>query len=295
MVAVEPEEVSMRKIIFAFLLFVGFASGGPATQPTIDDMEAGAQQPKTVDRIYDVRDYLYRAEDYPVVPAKPTTRPQPNPADGAENNLKSTFNTQSQTPQDELDELIKLITNTVAPDTWKDAGGSVGSITELAGKLYVTTTPDLQAQIRKLITDVTSDANRCLHVSASWLLLTEDELSALCDPASATDGMTRLSDAALQKAPAAARAHLLCIDEQTAHITAGPPSGKIILQIKPEISSSGKEVFLDVLNQMACSNEFHTTARIPLGEEIVIGGVTTEVGGKDQPKQLYLVMRADAK
>src|SRR4029077_16079526 len=55
------------------------------------------------------------------------------------------------TRQELVDAIIKLIQDTVASETWKDNGGTVGSLRELSGQLIVTQTPENQHQLIKLL------------------------------------------------------------------------------------------------------------------------------------------------
>ena len=55
------------------------------------------------------------------------------------------------TPQNDPSVFIKLIESTVASDSWKDNGGSIGSIQELSGKLVITQTPDNHHAIEKVL------------------------------------------------------------------------------------------------------------------------------------------------
>ncbi len=57
----------------------------------------------------------------------------------------------SATRKELVDALIKLIQDTVAADTWRDAGGTVGSIRELGGQLIVTQTPENQQLLQNLL------------------------------------------------------------------------------------------------------------------------------------------------
>src|SRR5438552_13732122 len=50
-----------------------------------------------------------------------------------------------------VDSIIKLIEDTVANESWKDNGGTVGSLRELSGQLIVTQTPENQRQLVKLL------------------------------------------------------------------------------------------------------------------------------------------------
>jgi hypothetical protein len=55
------------------------------------------------------------------------------------------------TRQEVADSIIKLIEETVAPDAWRDAGGTVGSIHESGGVLVIGTTEEDQRQIELLL------------------------------------------------------------------------------------------------------------------------------------------------
>lgn len=55
------------------------------------------------------------------------------------------------TRQELVDSITKLIEDTVATDTWKDNGGSVGALRELQGQLIVTQTPENHRQLVNLL------------------------------------------------------------------------------------------------------------------------------------------------
>jgi hypothetical protein len=291
----------MRKTIVILLLLITAAWAGPATQPGQPDTGGVEQAPKTELRVYDIRDFLENISDYPLRPSPPAPPPTSRPAPPTDSSnvgpMPFGFVDLSQpgTAQEKVDDFVKLIESTVDPDTWRDEGGVSGSIWELDGKMYVTQAADAQARIQKIVASATEGTHRTVRIRATWLLLTDDELAALRDPVDGPgQAITRLSDPALQKTTPLVRAELLCLDGQTVHIAAGERRGSIALQIRPRLGSSGKDVILDVMNSMAEHEHFHTTARIPLGAEVVIGGITASLGGKDQPRQLYLVMRVDA-
>lgn len=49
------------------------------------------------------------------------------------------------------DDVIKLITTTVAPETWRDAGGTLGSASVADGRLIITQTGENQRQVAHLL------------------------------------------------------------------------------------------------------------------------------------------------
>lgn len=55
------------------------------------------------------------------------------------------------TPQECVDSIIKLITDSVSPDSWRDAGGSIGAIKEINGVLVVTQSVQSQKEIDALL------------------------------------------------------------------------------------------------------------------------------------------------
>jgi general secretion pathway protein D len=55
------------------------------------------------------------------------------------------------TRQERVDAIVKLIQETVDPNSWRDNGGQVGAIKELSGQLIVTQTPDNQRSLINLL------------------------------------------------------------------------------------------------------------------------------------------------
>ncbi|HEX4125083.1 MAG TPA: hypothetical protein VHY37_10195 [Tepidisphaeraceae bacterium] len=240
------------------LLLVAASWAAPDTQPDLSRTGGDKGEPLTVVRVYDVRDYLTVTGNYPLDPARQSPMNLPT---GSWHPPKLTLNApQNPTTQTDkappaaasvrIDDLLKLIESVVAPDSWRDNGGSVGGISELDGKLYVMQTPVAQAQVKVLLANVTGDAKRTLQITASWLLLSDDELAALREPAKAGEdaAIILLDDAALQKELPMARARLLCLDGQTVHITAA--AGRMKLKVNPILSARKGQVILDVLNEV---------------------------------------------
>ena len=60
-------------------------------------------------------------------------------------------NDQGPGRQELVDQIIRLIEDTVSTDSWKDNGGAVGSIRELGGQLIVTQTPENQRSLVRLL------------------------------------------------------------------------------------------------------------------------------------------------
>jgi general secretion pathway protein D len=138
---------------------------GVITISTSDDLAKNV-----VTRVYDVRDLIISVPDFTNAPdfnlsSSSNTQAQQfgagGAASGAPSNSGSLFgggggggNDNSQqggTRADLVAQVIKLITDTVATDSWRENGGSVGSIKELSGQLIVTQTPENQSALQALL------------------------------------------------------------------------------------------------------------------------------------------------
>ena len=75
-----------------------------------------------------------------------------------------------QTRQQLIDEIKKLIQDTVAPDSWRDAGGTIGAIQELSGQLIVTQTPENMRKLQDLLEQLRE--TRAIQVTVEARFLT---------------------------------------------------------------------------------------------------------------------------
>ncbi|HWE03936.1 MAG TPA: hypothetical protein VG326_16145, partial [Tepidisphaeraceae bacterium] len=156
---------------------------GVITISTTDDLAKN-----TITRVYDIRDLIINIPDF---------------TDAPDFSLNTTSNNQSQNPgqqggagagggggggggnlfsggtgqekagptRDELIEKItKLITDTVSPESWRDSGGTVGSIRELQGQLIVTQTPENQHALVNLLEQLRE--TRAIQVTIETRFLT---------------------------------------------------------------------------------------------------------------------------
>ena len=58
-----------------------------------------------------------------------------------------------------LESLKEVIINTVNPDAWRDAGGTVGSISTFKSKFVIIATPKMHEQIEALLTLLREDSS----------------------------------------------------------------------------------------------------------------------------------------
>ena len=69
-----------------------------------------------------------------------------------------------------VEQITKLITDTVAPESWREAGGTVGSLRELQGQLIVTQTPENQHSLVNLLEQLRE--TRAIQVTVETRFLT---------------------------------------------------------------------------------------------------------------------------
>ncbi|HEX8911354.1 MAG TPA: hypothetical protein VF796_03265, partial [Humisphaera sp.] len=84
-------------------------------------------------RLYDVRDLVAAAATMPAV------------------GRASCFELPGERPTPIIEDLVRLITESIAPDTWRDNGGTGGSIRPYGGRLIVWHRPDGHRQVRRLL------------------------------------------------------------------------------------------------------------------------------------------------
>lgn len=80
------------------------------------------------------------------------------------------------TRQELVDSIIRLIQDTVATDSWKDNGGTVGSLRELSGQLIVTQTPENQRELVRLLEQLRETRAIQVTVEARFLTVSRNFL-----------------------------------------------------------------------------------------------------------------------
>jgi len=124
---------------------------GVITISTEEDLSANV-----VTRVYDIRDLIINIPDFDNAPDFNLQQQQSaGRGGGGGGNLfgggGGGEDDEGPTRVELVDEIIRLIQDTVASDSWKDNGGAVGSLRELQGQLIVTQTPENQRQLVRLL------------------------------------------------------------------------------------------------------------------------------------------------
>jgi len=174
-----PISTNLRNVKFSKALGVILDSVGGGTIKvgyTIDDgvisISTGDDLSKsTVTKVYDIRDMILNVPDFTDAPDfslnSTSNNQNQNPQGGG--GIGSTQVTQANdlfggsgtqggqrekpgpTKQEMVDQITKLISETVAPESWREAGGTTGALRELQGQLIVTQTPENQQQLSNLL------------------------------------------------------------------------------------------------------------------------------------------------
>jgi hypothetical protein len=329
-----------------------------ATQAAPPEPQQVAEKPaELLTRVYDLRDLMMNVGDYPFAGkigapagrevmvvgdqgAKPATQPS---------------------RAERVDQLIKLILDTVNIDTWRDNGGTIGAIREISGLLVVTQTADAHKQIETLLGQLREDHLRTVRVQADWISLTPEQAIALLPADQKSDGKVAaraIDPAALAKLPPDAtkfHAELSCFSGQTVSIASGRSHSAItdqepvvaqdavaynpeitqvrvgaMLEVTPTLETTLDTAVVDVRSQVVdwsepteadqmprqtsaskqavgsdlrvvverlnlLNQDFRTTARLPVGKPILVGGMTSEPSQTGPASnQLYLVLQLTA-
>ncbi|MCC6424751.1 MAG: hypothetical protein IT447_14850 [Phycisphaerales bacterium] len=134
-----------------------------------------------ITRVYDIRDLIINVPDFDEAPnfnlsnaTQGGSRSGGGGGGGGQSLLGNSGNDREEEEgpkrQDLVDAITKLITDTVAPDSWRDVGGSVGSMRELSGQLIVTQTPENQRLLSNLVEQLRE--TRAIQVSIEARFLT---------------------------------------------------------------------------------------------------------------------------
>jgi hypothetical protein len=149
-------------------------------------------------------------------------------------------------PLSGVDQLIDVITKTLAPTTWDSVGGP-GSIQPYKNRdLVISQTLAVHQEIRKLLETINAGggtSEQSMVVEAYWLLLDYSQLERLKMPAKTDSKKIRLSvnpkvlEELVRTVPAL-RGQIACFNNQTVHIVAGDRRNVLTSSI-PVVGTAG--------------------------------------------------------
>ena len=202
-----------------FLVPILASSVLAATAPAADAKD------ETATRVYDVSDLLWQITDYPAENPMPVIN-GPAPAPPAVRMSR----------EDLVDNLTKLITDTVEPDSWKENGGTIGALREMNGRLIVTQTTETHRQINDLLHALREDHGRMVVVRAYWLLLDPSSVPAVTTHTSGKD-LPVVDDKLIDAQHLYCAAQTMCFSGQTVHVTSGR-SKSLVTSMTPVVANS---------------------------------------------------------
>lgn len=143
---------------------------GVITISTADDLSSNV-----VTNVYDIQDLIMNVTDFDQPPNFniQSTQGGRGGGGGGGNLFGGNLNQQNQQlnqRQTLVDSVIQLIEETVAQSSWRDQGGTVGSIRELGGQLIVTQTPENQKNLSHLLEQLRE--TRAIQVTVEARFLT---------------------------------------------------------------------------------------------------------------------------
>lgn len=190
-----PNEISLQRAIMEIL----DQAGGGAAKLGFDVVEGNLKiaTRRTLDHetyaaVYDINDLLMEIPNFtepPMTDLKQSDRPGPFTGRKIEPKKKSLPWHEGEEADDEPTEdpgrtarvrkIINIIEDTVAPDSWRDRGGSVGDIKEINGQLVITQNSSAQRQIGDLLGKLRAQRAVQISVEARFVTVSSHYLEEL--------------------------------------------------------------------------------------------------------------------
>jgi hypothetical protein len=160
------EELLPMVLTAANALTLGGRGGGAVSEIADDRLlisipEGIQEMQKPVVRIYDIRDLLAGADEE----RKKFPDDEPD----------LVLDAPPAPPRDATGDLIRLIEDTVASETWEDAGGTLGSISASSGRLIITQIPSIHGKVAELLSQLREGSGSAPHDSLPDPLLPEEK------------------------------------------------------------------------------------------------------------------------
>lgn len=184
-----------------------------------------------------------------------------------------------------IDSLKSVLMDTVAPDTWRDKGGTIGSAQQLGSLLVVTQTQQNQQQVTNLLNMIRKEYGplQTVGVRARWLLLDEGQTRQLTG--SSKSAVSAIDDALVQQLPpdamwAAGRTS--CFSGQTVYVASGR-SRTVVTGVSPVVGQQAVAYQMDTSMLQSGAILQVTPLLSPDGKTAVLdlASVATDLGGAE--------------
>jgi len=157
---------------------------GVITVATLDKLRE-----KTVVRTYDINDLIVRVPNFmgPELNLDTATSGSNNGGStgGTDNDPWSTNNTNATgednvpSKSEMIQQIITMISTNVEPDSWRDNGGTTGSVTEIQGQLIITQTQENHAKIAELISRLREAQAMQINIEARFISVSSGFLESI--------------------------------------------------------------------------------------------------------------------
>jgi hypothetical protein len=239
------------------------------------------QAQEAVTRTYDLGDLLRVTRHYPLDSSMiPATRLRDSDFSGGGTGGQGLFPgsesgaAPAAEPTVTPEAITALVMETVAPETWRDKGGSAGALRFLGTQLIVTQTPDAHKQIADLLEQLNAGGAHMVAIRAQWVTFSPTELREIFARASQQEGggaIAEVADNLLRDDNVYSQGQTLGYNGQTVHIAStrgktvvtgmSPVVGTnavgydlsttviqsgVALQVTPHVMNNGQTVALDL-------------------------------------------------
>ncbi|MBL8888084.1 MAG: hypothetical protein JNK16_15615 [Phycisphaerales bacterium] len=129
--------------------------------------------------IYDIRDLLIEVPDYNNVPQFDLNSALQSSGGGGSGSSPFSGGQQQQqgpqrTQEERTDELVRILTEQVDPDNWRENGGAVGFVSRFKGNLLITNTPKNHRAIGSLLRRLREIRAMQVNSESRFLLVAQD-------------------------------------------------------------------------------------------------------------------------
>lgn len=129
--------------------------------------------------IYDIRDLLIEVPDYNNVPQFDLNSALQSSGGGGSGSSPFSGGQQQQqgpirTAEERTDELVRILTEQVDPDNWRENGGAVGFVSRFKGNLLITNTPKNHRAIGSLLRRLREIRAMQVNSESRFLLVAQD-------------------------------------------------------------------------------------------------------------------------
>src|SRR4051812_10052746 len=214
----------MKRATAAVMSVLAFAMLVPASDSAHAQPKPPSSEPKPETRtmLYDIGP-LVRVSEAPPAGPQGFAPGQPVPAATSGNLM--------------VDAVIRLIEDTVMPESWKDNGGATGAIREMNGSLVITQSAEAHEQIARLLDQLTEQRLRQVRVRLHWVYATPQALRELQDGKPVVP--QEVEPAALAKLPKDAvhqQGEIVCFSGQSVTLQSGR-SHAYVSELRPVVGA----------------------------------------------------------